>query len=192
MFDKYLKVPFALGIKEWNDWNTKTKKEHPIVWFFYNDVSTFFRRKKYFLERKYWKLQHTYNPKYKYNKLDTGLKPGYYDPSEQIKGAIFTSVTKYCKDNQFVWDETYLRCKIRIDLQNISDWHNIQRPKLENSLENLLKNYQNDDILGYFDCGEFSPDDRYSKQVDYLEEKIARIDTKMMQLAIKHLDYIWY
>lgn len=191
ILDKYLKVPFALEVGEWAKWDAKTKKEYPIAWFFYHDVDRFFSRKWYWVTRKYWKLQHTYNPKYKYNKLDTGLKPGYYDPSESIKGAIFTSVVKYCKKNHFVWDESYDKCRVRLDLQKISDWHTIGRPRIE-ELINSLYGEKGADILDYFECGLFSPDDRTSKKTDYLEAKIDRIDEEMMHLAIKHLKQLWY
>ena len=191
LLDKYLKVPYALGVGEWNKWNTKTKKEHPIAWFFYHDVNRYLSRKWYWVTRQYWKLQHRYNPKHQYNKLDTGLELGYYDPSESIKGAIFTAVVKYCNDNQFVWDEDYTRCQIRLDLQKISDWHTRIRPRLE-ELNDSLYGEKGGEILGYFDCGLFSPDDRMSKKTSYIEAKIDRIDEKMMHLAIKHLKQMWY
>jgi len=190
MFDKYLKVPYALGMKEWNVWHAETKRKHSIAYFFYHDFSGYFRHKAYWFKRQYWKLQHTYNPKYQYNRLETGLEAGYYDPDIQIRAAIFHTTVEYCKRNHFVWDDNYERCKARIDLQNVSDWATIIRPRLEDLMDS--NPYYIDNVRDYFDCGIFSPDDRNNKQSAYIEAKIKRIDNKMMKIVIDNLEAMWY
>lgn len=191
MLNKYLKVPNALSIQGWAKWRKKTKKDHPIAYFFYDDFSSFFRSKKYWCERKYWYLQHKYNPKHKYHLLDTGLPVGYHDPSEQIKEGMFKLVCRYVDNNHFDWDGDYDSCKARIDLQNVADWVNIYRPRLQKRLDTIHDEYD----LGmgnYFEHGTFCPDDRDTRQVLYIEAKILRIDKKMMHLVVDHNELIWY
>src|SRR5665213_1368728 len=47
------------------------------------------------LSRLWWKLQHTYNHRHQYNRLDTGLPPGYYDPTTQILHAVMNCFRQY-------------------------------------------------------------------------------------------------
>lgn len=189
MIEKYLKVPYAFTIEEWATWKKETKKKHPIVYFLYNDVCRFFRRKITWVERNYWKLQHRYNPKHQYHKLDTGLKAGYHDPSEQIKSAIFHQVNLYIKNNHFVWDEDYKSCDDMIAFHVVDEWAKIYRPRLEQRVRDLYM--IRTQVVDYFECGSFTPNDTY-KLTQYLEAKIMRIDKKMMMKVICRLDKMWY
>ena len=47
-----------------------------------------------------WWLFHRFHPKHQYNKLETGLPPGYYDPNTQITYAIFYNFAKWYESDQ--------------------------------------------------------------------------------------------
>lgn len=191
-YKKYLDIPSALGVMAWKEWDKKTKKDHPIVYFFYNDVDKFFGQFYTRFQRWVWRLKHEYIRKHQHHLVDTGLEPNYYDPDTQIREVIFSRVDEYVKKNHFIWDEDLRRCDIRIMLQNVSDWHLIYKPKLEKRIEDLYEMYGDTQKVSYFDCGSFSPDDRRSKLIGYLEAKILRIDKKMMVLVINDIESMWY
>jgi hypothetical protein len=49
-----------------------------------------------------WWFLHRFHPKHRYNVVKTGLKPGYYDPSERIIFSVFSLVAQYY-DNNVAW-----------------------------------------------------------------------------------------
>jgi hypothetical protein len=52
----------------------------------------------------YWYLQHRFNPRHQYHKINTGFKPGYYDPSISVPAALFETTSHFIEKSGICWD----------------------------------------------------------------------------------------
>jgi hypothetical protein len=106
LFKKYLKrwllkKPYAATVRGWDEWKTKTKTEFPIRFWIQETLTSAIDtwwciRIAWPIRDFYWKLQHTYNPKHKYNTIvPRTLGPGYYDHDTRILHGIMEEVTDF-------------------------------------------------------------------------------------------------
>lgn len=52
----------------------------------------------------YWWFTHRFNPRHQYHIIRTSLKPGYYDPCERIRYAIFEEVQTFLQRTEGLYD----------------------------------------------------------------------------------------
>lgn len=94
-----IKKPFALGLRQWSDWDEKTKKENPVGWFMSETVPDIIDRtflKPYYmvLDLRWW-FTYRFNPKCKYHLIDTKLEPGYADSDYRMLHGMFALLVDF-------------------------------------------------------------------------------------------------
>jgi len=53
----------------------------------------------------YWWVAHRVSPRHRYHVINTGLKPGYYDPDIRLLSGLFTEVISFMRDNHWDWTQ---------------------------------------------------------------------------------------
>lgn len=93
-----IKAPEALPLEEWETWRQEQKKAHPVIYFLQYTVWDKIVSLYEDAFRILW-IDPIYAIKYrtthKYNILDTGLKPGYYDFDTRIINGLFNELVNF-------------------------------------------------------------------------------------------------
>lgn len=102
--------PSSASAKGWRDWRIKAKSENPIVYFLREEVTQWFSvRISMRLKDWKWNILHRFHPRHRYNKVDTGLPPGYYDPCTRMIYACFNDLVRFVdhmNEHQVIdWDD---------------------------------------------------------------------------------------
>lgn len=93
-----LNKPSVATFEEFDEWKARAKKEHPVLFFFFETVPGFFTRWRMKLRRaKYW-IYYRLHPGHKYHILRPKIKPGYYDPSTMVMEGMFEALRRYVED----------------------------------------------------------------------------------------------
>lgn len=92
----------------WQEYRRRTKARYPVRYF----LDDLWHVKCIILGRRlfrypYWRFMHRWVPRYQYHKLDTGLKPGYYDPDTRFLHSIMEEVCRYVTITQGTIDWDY-------------------------------------------------------------------------------------
>lgn len=96
----YPEKPQYATSSEWREWD-KIEKAKPICNFFVNTFPDFIKYKitRRITDAYYWILYRTC-PRHKYQLIDTGLKPGYYEYETRIFYAAFNAMQVFCEREQ--------------------------------------------------------------------------------------------
>jgi hypothetical protein len=89
-----LNKPLALSAEGWCNWDALAKKQHPFRYWLTDTVSTALSVswRINFTDRLDWIRYRTYN---RYHRINTGLKPGWSDVSEQMLSTNFTMLVDF-------------------------------------------------------------------------------------------------
>lgn len=124
----------------------------------------------------WWGIKWRIVPKHKYNRLDTGLPPGYYDPCYSIPRAVFVTTERFVEETRetvaWEWDKDHLEA-----------WK-----AFTGAVEWFRKNKDLLDDGGYIEKldGE-SWDDCWKRELDWQEEK-----NQHLMNIMKYIDFMWY
>ena len=90
------KKPYALTFEGWDDWNSLTKSNHPIKWFFYETIPDEFNVHIWWpitrivVDKWYWGFKYRFIPKHQYHIIKPKtLKPDYHNQYDLILHASF-------------------------------------------------------------------------------------------------------
>jgi hypothetical protein len=104
--------PKAATMEQWDEWKTKAKKEHPIKYFLSETIPREFR----FLKRRitdfWWEIKYRTISEHKYNLVDTGLKPGYYEIETRMLYSCFSLLCSYVEKQMPSRSSKYSKIKI--------------------------------------------------------------------------------
>ena len=94
--------------EEWCSWD-KIEKSKPVCNFCVNVVPAWFARKaRQLRDIKYWFL-YRLHPAHKYQLIDTGLKPNYYEVDYRMMHGMFNMLKNFCEDempyHDWCWQE---------------------------------------------------------------------------------------
>ncbi len=92
-----LRKPFALSAEGWQDWNEIARNNFPIRYWIQEKVSLWFRVKWMRIKDVKWWFLHRFHPKHRYNVVDTGLPPGYYDVDTLMLHSVFNLFHEFMK-----------------------------------------------------------------------------------------------
>ena len=195
---KLLKYRFKEIETPKEQWPLKERIENwliELVWDF---------RQRSNIMRLWWKFAHRYIPKHQYNVIRIrDLEPNYYDPDTRIKHAVFQEVCDFVKQSPSItdWSEPS-KSPIFADLQSVSDYWLIERPKLvEQESTSLTDWYEarfgndehdKDNWLEKINTPHTPEQDALHKKHTDIEQHILDEDKRYMCLAIKHLDHMWH
>jgi len=90
-----IKKPSSATLERWDEWRKEAKKQHPVKYFFSEELTIWFRIKIRRIENYYWKIKYRFIPKHKYHIVDTGLKPEYYDVDTRMLHVCFSLLCCY-------------------------------------------------------------------------------------------------
>lgn len=93
-----IKEPVALPLGEWNKWEEDQKKNRPIMYFCQFVVWQKIEDICGNIKRKFWYdpiYEIKYRTTHKYNVLQTGLKPAYYDLDTRILHGLFNELVNF-------------------------------------------------------------------------------------------------
>lgn len=179
-----------------NTWSLKERVEHWIIerWWNFKQHSK--------IMRLWWKFAHRHVPKHQYHIIRIrDLEPGYHDPDTRIKHAVFQEVCDFVKHSSRTtdWEEARV-APIFADLQSISNYWLVERPKLEEELSRALDawckarfgNFANSRWVDKMNKPMTEEQLALHKIHSDLEKHIEEEDKRHLMLAIKHLDALWY
>lgn len=133
------------------------RKKSPIAFFLLNDLPDAIEYPFDKIHELKWKFKYRFVRRHQYNRLETGLEPGYYDKSESLMYGIFHQLVLY------VDRELGGRDKLIKDLEEYRT--ELQSMRTEMSQEENLQ-----DNLGTFHIG------AYEKQISFLEQVLDIYD----------------
>jgi hypothetical protein len=93
-----IKEPFALPWGEWKKWEQEQKKNRPIMYFCQLVVWQKIKDTCEDIRRKFWQdpiYAIKYRTTHKFNVLDTGLKPDYYNLDTRILHGLFNELVNF-------------------------------------------------------------------------------------------------
>lgn len=104
----YPDKPLFASAETWSEWH-EFERTKPICNFCVNTVPDFIKYKiiKRINNVKYWFLYRFFN-EHKYQLIDTGLKPGYYDVDTRMFHGIFNLMKEFCEHEQPYHDWCWL------------------------------------------------------------------------------------
>lgn len=81
-----------------------TRWDKVTLWYYDNIWSTWTCNP---IHNLWWKFNHTFVKRHQYNRLDTGLPPGYYDPCTTILYAVMNALKHYIEHGakEFAWGD---------------------------------------------------------------------------------------
>jgi hypothetical protein len=158
---------------------------------------------------KYW-FKYRFQKKHRYNVLESGLKPGYYDFDEVLIATI--SGPRFQSTFEAVWEEYQASKKENPklvkknyhtainNLKHAYDWFVFERPKLQRKIEDyLIEDIRGSDkIKDAESCNShiktklINKHKLLMKKVIQLEKNIVTNDTKYAKLIIHYRTYLWH
>lgn len=141
------KILRAGTIDEWNDWRDANADQHPIAWKLYQgyeDAARYVRVKyRIYIEDPIWNLKYRFVPKHKYNIVDTGLEPGYYDSCTRIPYAAFNELVRFVEHQEnhghVDWSATEQHAAAWKEMHELVDWWKNRYLKREEILATAFK-----------------------------------------------------
>lgn len=136
----------------------------------------FLRKLKNKIDDACWWFIHRIHPRHRYHVINTGLNPGYWDPSEQILYASFNVACDYYENGAtaFDWEATPTHHEIYKKLDQIYKyWRGGERDKLYEKSMNFLHNGKSED---WWEC----------------EKYISSQDKKHLHMLVDILPSLWY
>ena len=109
LFNKHCFESLASGTtEEWAEWHKKAR-EKPLCNFIANTFPTYIRVKLMQLnDVKYW-FKYRLQKEHKYNIINTGLKPGYYENDERILHGMFNLLAEFVEIEKaqcyYIWGD---------------------------------------------------------------------------------------
>jgi hypothetical protein len=158
---------------------------------------------------KYW-FKYRFQKKHRYNVLESGLKPGYYDFDEVLIATI--SGPRFQSTFEAVWKEYQASKKenpklvkknyhtAMSNLKHAYDWFVFEKPKLKNKIgryliQDIIDSDKIKDAKHYSSSMKkrlFNKHKNIMKKVGQLERSIVANDTKYAKVIIDYRNYLWY
>lgn len=136
-----LDKPRSGTAKEWADWERENKAKYPIRYFLQERLpiilSVSITRR---ITDFYWYCMHRVHPNHRYNIMDTGLPPNYYDPRTRMINACFHDLTKFVnyteKTNYVDWNSDPVHKSAWENLRWLRNWW-AERPDRDDFLDEM-------------------------------------------------------
>lgn len=198
-FYSLIPKPVALTHPRWNQWEVYVKEKYPIRYFLQETLPDFFCNIKNKINNAWWWILYRIHPKHRYHMVNTGLKPGYYDPDILLIYSTFNILhefVKECIENPIVdWEAEEESKRIWEELITIDTWWTFDRPERENQFEQKHP-FPDVDRLDIFDK-EKQNDPKvkeYRKALDLYskaKEEWHKEDEEYLIRLIKVRRYLW-
>lgn len=115
---------------EWDDWRAANAEQHPIAWKLYQgyeDITRYIKVKYWrYIEDPIWNFKYRFVPKHRYNMVDTGLEPNYYDPRTRIIHAAFNELVMFVDRQEnhghVDWNGTEQHAAAWKEMKELVDW----------------------------------------------------------------------
>lgn len=200
----YAARPKSATLKGWDEWDKHAQKMWPITYFIIEivgEVETFFKRQgRRIRDVKYWFL-YRLHPEYKYNVVQTGLKPNYHEYDTRLIEAILYTNKDFVENAKEViqWNVKEPATKA---FQAAYDWYTIERPRLLKSMQEV--DDQADKLVPpevhakfslFMDWMNTDGAIEYNKlqiAIRSAEELIRKGNKKAALGVIKYNEYMWY
>lgn len=140
------KKPYALTFEEWDDWNSKTRANHPIKWFVCETIPDLFKVHvwwpitKIVVDKWYWGFKYRFIPKHQYHIIKPKtLEPAYHNEYDLILHASFHVLTEFVeyeeKEGIVDWRGTPEHSEFWDEAHRLVYWWKHIRPYREDWLE---------------------------------------------------------
>jgi len=172
----------------WNDWDKETKEKWPIRFFLFDKVPEEISHKwNRYVTENIWKFKHRFIPKHKYHIVRTDLKPGYYDPSDQILHSCMKMVIDFIDNTSDVidWEGDEHHKEVHDELLKVYEWWQNYPYRLKqidesyNDMDNLVEMEIHGKKCELHICHK-------------LEQELDDETEKMLGIIIKHRTQLWY
>lgn len=124
----------------------------------------------------WWGLKWRIVPRHKYNRLHTGLPPGYYDPCYSIPRAIFVATEKFVEGTRDTvdWEDEVGHSQAWKTFTEAAEWFKQNKKILdEGGIPERLESE--------------TWEENWKRELAWTEEK-----NQHLMNIMKHIDYMWY
>lgn len=172
----------------WNEWDDCIKERWPVRFYIYEEIIPTIQGKwNYYVTENIWKFKHRFIPKHKYHIVDTGLPPGYHDPSESMLYAWMNMLKRFMEIGapQVEWDATKPHAEAFEKMKKAYNWW----LNYDNRLEKIRKALDDDDQVEI--TNEDGTKGKMFKSF-ILEEELEKEADEMLKLIIDVRGFLWY
>jgi len=193
-------VPLSLTWGRWDHWEADVKGRYPIRYFIQRTIPDSFDTIRSKLRDAMWYILHRIHPKHRYHMVDSGLKPGYYDPDTLMMHSAFKLLSDFInssiKDQIIDWDADESHQKAWIELMALNTWWVYERPDREDKFDRTHE-WPDIEPLSVFDKETQNDPNviqyrKISEQYSEAREKWHKEDEEMFIRLIKIRRYLWY
>ncbi len=200
---KYLDMPNAATWTEWREWKKEQKAKHPVLYFLFKDVPSWFSYKIYWVTSTYYHLKSKYIKKQHYIRIDVerfvsaGLHSyHWYDSDTRILYGNFQILVEFVEDEEagerIDWNSDSEHKRIWAEIEELYNWWITDRPARDNS-------YPKEEDYGlkrdtFMDIEDSPERRRYLKAIDEknrVEEEWVTEDTEMLIRLITIRKWLW-
>jgi hypothetical protein len=162
-----LQMPKWGTTKDWRQWETRARAEHPIRYWLQETlwktrVRRSIRRRIGKAQDLWWALQYRCNPTHRYHVLNTGLNPGPHQLRDRQLHAMFHSFSKFYEHHASAnshadWQADEPHAKAFAEMEVLYRWWHQERPARIRSLRKMREDHAfrdpvlKDDFLAVFD-----------------------------------------
>jgi len=128
----------------------------------------------------YWFL-YRFHPQYMYHKVDTGLKPGYYDPDTRMLYGCFSLMEEFVEINadHIDWYANDEHKVLWEELKELNTWWKIGRPMAHEKYKQACRANADSNFLADMDLGD-------------TEEELKAKDDEMLSRLVAIRSSLWY
>jgi hypothetical protein len=170
----------------WTAWEKETKKNHPVQYFFREEVTTFFRIKWMRFQTFKYKIKCFFFPKHQ--ELRKAIPRTWVDIANLVVDLNFAMILSFKKeaDESWVdWDATPEQRKFKNWLDSSAHWITVGKPNCESQANALYPPHPLTDLQK----GK-SYEELYG-ELNKMEKLISETDTNILKQMIEYRDYMW-